>query len=236
MKLFKFFSTVFTFLTIVFIFAFSVLAFETPGAFVDCGPGFRWNGTTCASLTTCALGERWDGQKCVPAEAETGGELIPRGQGPQTPPLGSGEAEPERNLFPSLPGSGSVQSGQSGSRISLPNPLAANDITELVDRIATWLLTIGIALSTLAIIWSALQFMVSGGNEKRVEAARKTIWYAIIGIVVLLLAKGITLIIAGFLGGGGGSGGYLQVLPPERCPAFCQGKPCTNDNGLYVCR
>ena len=85
--------------------------------------------------------------------------------------------------------------------VSLVNPLAADDIADLIDQIATWLLTIGLTISTIVIIWSALQFMVSGGSEKRVENARKTIWYAIIGIVVLLLAKGVTLIIAGFLGG-----------------------------------
>ncbi len=85
--------------------------------------------------------------------------------------------------------------------VSLPNPLAANDIAQLIDQIATWLLTIGLTISTIVIIWSAVQFMVSGGSEKRVESARKTIWYAVIGIVVLLLAKDITLIIAGFLGG-----------------------------------
>ncbi|OGD40111.1 hypothetical protein A2608_02875 [Candidatus Azambacteria bacterium RIFOXYD1_FULL_44_10] len=85
--------------------------------------------------------------------------------------------------------------------VSLVNPLAADDIADLIDQIATWLLTIGLTISTIVIIWSALQFMVSGGSEKRVESARKTIWYAIIGIVVLLLAKGVTLIIAGFLGG-----------------------------------
>lgn len=85
--------------------------------------------------------------------------------------------------------------------ISLINPLEANDLVTLIDQIATWLLTIGLTISTLVIIWSALQFMVSGGSEKRVESARKTIWWAVVGIVVLLLAKGITLIIAGFLGG-----------------------------------
>ena len=87
--------------------------------------------------------------------------------------------------------------------VSLPNPLVADDLAALIDNIATWLLTIGLTLSTLVIIWSALQFMVSGGNKDMVERARKTIWYAVIGIIVLLLAKGITLIIAGFLGGGG---------------------------------
>src|SRR3989344_3352957 len=120
--------------------------------------------------------------------------------------------------------------------VSLVNPLAADDIADLIDQIATWLLTIGLTISTIVIIWSALQFMVSGGSEKRVESARKTIWYAVIGIVVLLLAKGITLIIAGFLGGSSGSGGgSLPLLSPSQCPAICQGRSCTNDNGFYTC-
>lgn len=85
--------------------------------------------------------------------------------------------------------------------ITIPNPLGANTITELIDNIATWLLGIGLTISTIIIIWAAIVFMTSGGNSERVTTARKTLWYAIIGIVVLLLAKGVTSIIQNFLSG-----------------------------------
>lgn len=85
--------------------------------------------------------------------------------------------------------------------VTIPNPLTSDSITGLVDQIATWLLGIGLTISTIIIIWAAIVFITSGGNTERVTMARKTLWYAIIGIVVLLLAKGATSIVANFLGG-----------------------------------
>ncbi len=85
--------------------------------------------------------------------------------------------------------------------ITIPNPLGAGTIPELIDKIATWLLEIGLMISTIIIIWAAIVFMTSGGNAERVTTARKTLWYAILGIVILLLAKGVTSIIQNFLSG-----------------------------------
>ncbi|MBU2082002.1 hypothetical protein KKH14_01090 [Patescibacteria group bacterium] len=85
--------------------------------------------------------------------------------------------------------------------VTIPNPLASNSIMDLVDKVATWLLEVGLIISTIIIIWAAIVFMTSGGNTERVTTARKTLWYTIIGIVILLLAKGLTSLVANFLGG-----------------------------------
>ncbi len=87
--------------------------------------------------------------------------------------------------------------------ITIPNPLGSggSDIPTLIDKIATWLLEIGLTISTIIVLWAAFLFMMSGGSKERVTMARKTLLYAIIGIVVLLLAKGVTLLIQNFLSG-----------------------------------
>lgn len=87
--------------------------------------------------------------------------------------------------------------------LEIPNPLGSGgrDIPTLIDTIATWLLEIGLVISTIIILWAAFLFMTSGGSETKVTMARKTLWYAIIGITVLLLAKGVTSIIQNFLSG-----------------------------------
>jgi len=85
--------------------------------------------------------------------------------------------------------------------VTIDNPLTSDSITGLVDKIATWLLEIGLMVSTIIIIWAAVVFMTSGGNAERVTTARKTLWYAILGIVILLLAKGVTSIVNNFLSG-----------------------------------
>lgn len=87
--------------------------------------------------------------------------------------------------------------------ISIPNPLGSGgkDIPTLIGKIANWLLGIGTVISTIIVLWSALLFMTSGGNPNRVTQARQTLWYAIIGLAILLLADGVSLLIQNFLKG-----------------------------------
>lgn len=85
--------------------------------------------------------------------------------------------------------------------IEFPNPLVSNDITSLINTIATWLLGIGSTIAVVIVLWAAFLFMTSGGNKERVTLAKNTLWYAIIGITVLLLAKGVTLFIQNVLSG-----------------------------------
>ncbi|HAJ44885.1 MAG: hypothetical protein UV53_C0009G0024 [Candidatus Azambacteria bacterium GW2011_GWE1_42_9] len=87
--------------------------------------------------------------------------------------------------------------------IDIPNPLGPEGLTipGLVAKIATWLLEIGSVIAVIVILWAALVFMTSGGNKERVTQARQTLWYAIIGLIVLLLASGVAELIKNFLTG-----------------------------------
>lgn len=87
--------------------------------------------------------------------------------------------------------------------ITIPNPLGSggSDIPTLISTIASWLLGIGTVISTIVVLWAAFLFMTSGGNQTRVTQARQTLWYAIIGLAVLILADGVALLIQNFLRG-----------------------------------
>ncbi|MBI2446267.1 MAG: hypothetical protein HYV51_00395 [Parcubacteria group bacterium] len=87
--------------------------------------------------------------------------------------------------------------------IEIPNPLGSggSDIPTLIVKIASWLLGIGTVLATIVVLWSAFLFMTSGGSQTRVTLARQTLWYAIIGLAVLILADGVALLIQNFLKG-----------------------------------
>ncbi len=87
------------------------------------------------------------------------------------------------------------------AQVNIPNPLVSGDIPILIDKIANWLLGIGKVLATIVVLWAAFLFMTSGGNADRVTRARQTLWYAVIGLTVLLLAKGVTLLIQNTLSG-----------------------------------
>ncbi len=96
-----------------------------------------------------------------------------------------------------------VISASNAVALEIPNPLGSgvSTIPQLIDKIATWLLGIGLTIAVIIVIWAAFLFMTSGGNQQKVTTARQTLWYAIIGLTVLLLAKGVTSIIQNFLSG-----------------------------------
>lgn len=87
--------------------------------------------------------------------------------------------------------------------VTIPNPLGSggSDVPTLIHTIANRLLGIGAIISTIIILWAAIVFMTSGGNKDRVTMARNTLWYAIIGLTILLLADGVSILIQNFLSG-----------------------------------
>ena len=70
-----------------------------------------------------------------------------------------------------------------------PNPPCNTDINTIVDTVTTGLLGIAIPICSIMILYSGWQFMSSAGDTKKVESAKQTIKYAVIGFIVILLAK-----------------------------------------------
>jgi len=89
--------------------------------------------------------------------------------------------------------------GSGGTTVWILNPLKIDTIQGLIDLVLNWLLMIAIPLSTIVILYAAILFMVSGGDKGRTKKARDVIKFAVIGIVILLLAKGISYSIMNFL-------------------------------------
>lgn len=55
------------------------------------------------------------------------------------------------------------------------------------------------ALSVIMLIYGGIRYTISGGEQKNVEAAKNTILYAIIGIIVAVLAFAIVNFVLGSL-------------------------------------
>ena len=91
----------------------------------------------------------------------------------------------------------------------LANPVFADDsispitvaneenlkIGVILVNITNWVLGFSAAVAVLFLIIGGLQYVTASGNEKRADAAKKTILYAVIGLVVILLAY----LVVGFL-------------------------------------
>lgn len=85
------------------------------------------------------------------------------------------------------------------TEIWILNPLKISTIQELIDLILNWLLIIAVPLATIVIVWAGVVFMTSKGDREKVAKAKKILIYALIGVIILLLAKGMSYTIANFL-------------------------------------
>lgn len=73
--------------------------------------------------------------------------------------------------------------------------------SEKLANFAIYLITtIGIVAAVAFIIYSGFLWATSGGDKQKIEQARTTLTYSIIGLVVILLSFAIIRLVASFLG------------------------------------
>ncbi len=71
----------------------------------------------------------------------------------------------------------------------LCNPIGTQTLGDLINKITSAAMKIGIPIATFFIIWSGLKFVMARGNETEVTAAKTMFWWTIIGTAVLLAAN-----------------------------------------------
>ncbi|MCL4387231.1 MAG: pilin [Patescibacteria group bacterium] len=70
-----------------------------------------------------------------------------------------------------------------------PMPINSNiNIAKLITNIINYILGFSAALAVLFIIYGGIIYMTSSGDEKRTANAKKILFSAIIGLVILILA------------------------------------------------
>ena len=76
--------------------------------------------------------------------------------------------------------------GECVQKIGNSEVATLNCIGPLFENIIGALLSFAGAVALFFIIFSGFKYMTSGGDSKQLEGARKTLTYAIIGLVVIL--------------------------------------------------
>ncbi len=87
---------------------------------------------------------------------------------------------------------------------SLDNPLEADNLVELINVIATWLLNIAIPIAVAMIVYAGVLFLVSRGDTAKVVQAKKILLYAVVGFSIILIGKGFITLIESILNLGTG--------------------------------
>lgn len=83
--------------------------------------------------------------------------------------------------------------------IKLPNFLGCENAQCLLEQILHALWILASLLTTIMILVGAFQMLTAAGNPEKIETAKKTILYAVIGFAVVILAWSADTIIKGVL-------------------------------------
>ncbi|MFH1367445.1 MAG: hypothetical protein ABIH38_05720 [Patescibacteria group bacterium] len=75
--------------------------------------------------------------------------------------------------------------------------LGTSDLKATVVNVIQWVLGIMALVAVVFIIIGGVTWMTAGGNEEKVEKAKKIISAAVIGLIIVLLAWAIVIFVAG---------------------------------------
>lgn len=77
---------------------------------------------------------------------------------------------------------------------------ATGDVMTVLDRVVDWLFYILLFVAAVFIIIAAYYFVTASGDPETVKKARTLILYAIIGIVVAFVARGLVFLVERMIG------------------------------------
>jgi hypothetical protein len=92
-----------------------------------------------------------------------------------------------------------MQDSSSITNIS-PGTGFATDITTLLNAVLSFIMVIAALLVFFYLIWGGINWITSGGDKGKTEAARNKIVAAVIGILIIASSYAVTLLVLNFLG------------------------------------
>ena len=75
------------------------------------------------------------------------------------------------------------------------NPLRAENITELIATIMTWLRIIVLPIAVIVIVISGIMMMYAGKDPGKFQTGKKMLTWAVVGLAVILIGEGFTKLI-----------------------------------------
>lgn len=76
--------------------------------------------------------------------------------------------------------------------IDFNSPVTGVTIAEqLVQRIIRWVIGLTGSIALVILIYSGFRYLTAGANEDKAKNAKKMLWWAVIGLAVILASAGI---------------------------------------------
>jgi heme/copper-type cytochrome/quinol oxidase subunit 2 len=83
----------------------------------------------------------------------------------------------------------------------ITNPLEAESFAQLVDAVTEIIMTVGLLVAVLFIIWSGFLFVTARGDENQLKKAKATFMWTVIGVAILLGSTIIAQAVVNFVQG-----------------------------------
>ena len=87
-----------------------------------------------------------------------------------------------------------------GQSIIIVNPLKADSFQELLDAITNFIFWVGMTIAPVIFIIAGFLYVLSTGDTNRIKTAQHMMMYAAIGVVVLLLGRGLVAVLKSVIG------------------------------------
>ena len=87
--------------------------------------------------------------------------------------------------------------------VTKPNvvaPTGATDLGDIIVKVINFFLLFAGAVAILFLIIGGFRYVVSAGNPDQVEGAKKTIMYAIVGLIIIFIAFALVQVVQQQLG------------------------------------
>ena len=82
-----------------------------------------------------------------------------------------------------------------------------NSVEEAINNVMNWFFIIVLIIAVMFLLYAGFLFITAGGDPDKVNTARQNVMYAMVGVAVAVLAKGIVALVQGLMQSGGGGNG-----------------------------
>ncbi len=85
-------------------------------------------------------------------------------------------------------------------QVTVPNPIGYDTFGELMHAIVSFIRNVALMIAPILFIIAGLMYYFAGGNPDKAKTATNIILYTLIGLVIILIANGITAVITDIMG------------------------------------
>ncbi len=86
------------------------------------------------------------------------------------------------------------------AQTSIPNPLGYDSFPALINGIVSFIRNLALIIAPIIFLIAGFMYYFSAGNPEKANKATDLIKWAVVGLVIILIANGITAVITNIMG------------------------------------